>query len=524
MERRTWREVLRTAWRPHARVGLPSWLQWAPAVSTSLLLHGGLLFLLGVVVLVRSGSGSNEVVQIDTELIPERIDARYDTIAPVETPGAELGSLDVEAPSVEVAAAMPIATTPSVDTAGPAALGTTIDTGALGSGGGPGEAIRAGRLGELVGARSLGGGPGGLGSPFGSRTGTAKAALVRAGGGSVPSERAVTRGLEWLQRHQRPDGGWGMDPTPQCDGQRKCPPGKAHDSDTAATGLALLPLLGAGHHHEADGPFKDTIRRGLDWLKAKQSPEGDLRSGAGNMYSHAIATMALCEAYGLTKDPTLQKPAQRAIDFIVKAQNKEDGGWRYAPGEPGDTSVFGWQLFALRSAYLAGLDVPDETVSGARKYLDRAAADPIAATYCYQPGKGMTHPMTAEGLLCRQYLGWTANNPALQQGVQKVSEDLLQNSAKQRNLYYWYYATQLLHNVGGPLWQQWNAQVRDRLVQQQVIDRSTCAYGSFHPTLPLPDAWGKDAGRHFTTCLAILTLEVYYRYLPLYSERGNPIK
>jgi hypothetical protein len=524
MERPGWRKVLRAAWRPHARVGWPSWLEWAPALSTSLLLHAGLLFLLGVVVLVRAGSGSNEAVQIDTELIPERIDARYDTIAPVETPGSDLGSLDVEPPSVEVAAAMPIAPMPTVDTTGPAALGTAVDTGGIGSGGGgPGDPTAVGRLGEL-GARTLGGGPGGLGSPFGSRTGTAKAALVRSGGGSLPSERAVTRGLEWIQRHQRPDGSWALDPRPQCDGQRKCPPDPAKESDTAATGLALLPLLGAGHHHEADGPFKETIKRGLDWLKAQQKPEGDLRSGAGNMYSHAIGTMALCEAYGLTKDPTLQKPAQKAIDYIVKAQNAEDGGWRYSPGEPGDTSVFGWQLFALRSAYLAGLDVPDETVSGAKKYLDRAAADPIAATYAYQPGKPMSPVMTAEGLLCRQYLGWTPNNPALQQGVQKVAADLTKNAVKQRNLYYWYYATQLLHNVGGPVWQQWNAQVREGLIQQQVIDRSTCAYGSWHPNLPIPDQWGKEAGRHFTTCMAVLTLEVYYRYLPLYSERGNPIK
>lgn len=529
MEPRKAREILLAAWLPQGWARLPSWLEWAPAVSTSLLLHAGLLFLLGVVVLVRGGGASSETVQIDTELIPDRIDARYDTIAPIETPGSEFGSLTIEPPAVEFAAAMPTALSPSPDTAGPAALGSSVDGGGLGVGGGDlSDALRTGRLGDM-GAHALnGGGVGGLGSPFGSRTGTAKAALVRAGGGSVPSERAVTRGLEWLQRHQRPDGGWSLNPAPQCDGDRKCPADPALESDTAATGLALLPLLGAGHHHEQEGPFQDNIRRGLKWLTDHQKSNGDLfvgGSGNAQMYSHAIATMTLCEAYGLTRDPHLLKPAQNAIDFIVKAQNPDDGGWRYTPGQPGDTSVFGWQLFALRSAYLAGIDVPNDTVSGARKYLDRAAADPIAATYAYQPGRPMTPVMTAEGLLCRQYLGWTRNHPALNQGVQKVADDLSKNSAKQRNVYYWYYATQLLHNVQGPLWQSWNLQVRDGLVSQQVIDRSTCAYGSWHPNQPIADAWGKEAGRHFTTCLALLTLEVYYRYLPLYSERGdNPLK
>lgn len=522
------RGFLLAAWLPQGWTRLPSWLEWAPAVSTSLLLHAVLLFLLGVVVLVRTGGTATEAVHIDTELIPDRIDARYDTIAPIETPGSEFGSLNVEPPSIEIATAMPPPLSPSPDTNGPAALGSNLDTGEFGvGGGGLADAMRTGRLGD-IGTHALeGGGVGGLGSPFGNRTGTAKAALVRAGG-SVPSERAVTRGLEWIQRHQRPDGGWSLSPRPECDGDRKCPEDPALDSDTAATGLALLPLLGAGHHHEQEGPFQDTIKRGLKWLTDHQKPDGDLFAGGGantRMYSHGIATMTLCEAYGLTRDPHLLKPAQKAIDFIVKAQNPDDGGWRYAPGQPGDTSVFGWQLFALRSAYLAGLDVPGDTVSGARKYLDRAAADPIAATYAYQPGRPMTPVMTAEGLLCRQYLGWTQNNPALLQGVQKVAVDLNKNSAKQRNVYYWYYATQLLHNVQGPLWQAWNVQVRDGLVAQQVIDRSTCAYGSWHPNQPIPDAWGKEAGRHFTTCLALLSLEVYYRYLPLYSERGeNPLK
>ena len=135
-----------------------------------------------------------------------------------------------------------------------------------------------------------------------------------------------------------------------------------------------------------------------------------------HMYSHAIATMALCEAYGISRDPRLREPAQKAIDFIVRSQHVRDGGWRYAPGQAGDTSVFGWQMFALRSARLAGLSVSKNALKGCRVYLDLASTDPHKATYAYQPGRPGTPVMTAEALLCRQYLGWPRDSPAAQQG------------------------------------------------------------------------------------------------------------
>ena len=103
------------------------------------------------------------------------------------------------------------------------------------------------------------------------------------------------------------------------------------------------------------------------------------------MYSHAIATMALCEGYGLTQDKRLRDPAQKAINFIVKSQNTVDGGWRYQPGMAGDTSVFGWVLFALRSGSLAGLDVPKSTIRGCRTYLDFAATDPLQSIVFVPP-------------------------------------------------------------------------------------------------------------------------------------------
>lgn len=360
-------------------------------------------------------------------------------------------------------------------------------------------------------------------APFSGRQGEAKAKLVRKEGGTAESEKAVERGLDWLARHQNPDGSWSLDTLQRCAGDG-CPEGPAEESDTAATGLALLPMLGAGMTHTEPGRYQNSMKRGLNWLLRTQHPTGEQWVGGGmmtRMYSHAIATMTLCEAYGISKDKRLRDPAQRAVNFIINSQNKFDGGWRYVPGAPGDTSVFGWQIFALRSARLAGLSVPKATLRRCRIYLDAAAADEEKVTYSYMPGRPNSAVMTAEALVGRQYLGWDRDYPALLQGTAFISAHLEEST--DRNIYYWYYATQLLHNMQGKNWLKWNERVRDGLVSMQTTGKG-CDRGSWDPLSPQPDLWGMKAGRLFTTSLSLLTLEVYYRYLPLYRDRGSPLE
>jgi len=290
------------------------------------------------------------------------------------------------------------------------------------------------------------------------------------------------------------------------------------ESETGATGLALLPLLGAGYIHTVKSRHQDSVRRGIEWLVAHQQDDGNLYTGQGGMafmYSHAIASMALCEAYGLSQDPRLKRPAQRAIRFICEAQDAGTGGWRYFPGQAGDTSVFGWQIFALRSAKGSGIGIPTNVLKGCKRYLDLAATDRTRTTYSYQPGRGLSPVMTAEALIGRQILGWERNYPPLVKGASQIAEHL--ETYDERNIYYWYYATQLLHNMKNKDWEKWNIKVRELLIGMQVKD-GTCANGSWDPNFPAVDIWGQRAGRLFNTSLSILTLEVYYRYLPMYRD------
>ena len=165
---------------------------------------------------------------------------------------------------------------------------------------------------------------------------------------------------------------------------------------------------------------------------------------------------------------------------------------------------------ALQSARAAGLAAPDEALALGGQYLDSAQSR-RGARYAYQPGNRATEVMTAEGLLCRIYLGWKSNNPALQDGARYLVEENPPSKSK-TNIYYWYYATQTLHHLGGPMWEEWNLKMRDILTSTQV-DRGVNA-GCWEPKGP----HASSGGRIYMTSLAICTLEVYYRHLPIFRQ------
>lgn len=350
------------------------------------------------------------------------------------------------------------------------------------------------------------------GSLFRGRDPTVRNQILYSEGGTSATEAAVGRALRWISRHQNPDGSFSLHAfhrTAECQGQCS---GAGTESTIAGTALALLPMLGAGHTHR-HGKYASVVRAGLEWLLARQQPDGDLREpGVGQMYAHGLASIVLCEAYALTGDGQLREAAQRAVNFIVQAQHPA-GGWRYQPAQAGDTSMVGWQLMALNSARMAGLKVPTQTLLKASQYLDSAQADHQGGKYGYQPGHRATPAMTAEALLCRQYLGWPRNHPGLEEGIRFLLNRHLPNPSN-TNIYYWYYATQVFHHYGGAEWRRWNAQLRRILVDSQV--KTGHAAGSWDPD----SEWGRVGGRLYQTALAACTLEVYYRYLPLYRAQA----
>jgi hypothetical protein len=362
-------------------------------------------------------------------------------------------------------------------------------------------------------------GPGGVQSGpisagFSMRRPDVRREAVRKLGGNDASERAVERGLKWLADHQFAAGNWSIHELNCKD--HNCLGHGSFQADTAATGLAMLAFLGAGHSHRS-GEYQDVVGRGLQWLIQRQKADGDLfveGSELAWLYSHGMAAIALCEAYGMTKDPALKDPAQRSLDFIVAAQHPEFGAWRYRPRFESDTSVSGWQLMALKSGQMAGLVVPKSAYDGVARWLDSVESKSSPGRFAYHSTKSDSLAMTAEGLLMRQYLGVGRSDAALIAGASYLKQYLPR--LEERDAYYWYYATQVMFHMQGEHWSDWNAKIRDLLVDTQ--EKGSGMAGSWAPETPSKSKWGEAGGRHYLTCLNLLMLEVYYRHLPLYID------
>jgi hypothetical protein len=346
-------------------------------------------------------------------------------------------------------------------------------------------------------------------------------------------------GLHFLAKHQMPDGSWSL--INYTVGR----PGYTNErlpqlsSDTAATGLSLLCFFGAGYHHK-DDRYQQEIARALAWLVKNQREDGNLyvaqdeeSNKSAQLYSHGIATIALCEAYGMTQDPELKEAAQKALDFIVKAQHAERGGWRYQPGIGADTSVSGWMVMALKSGQLANLKVPPEAYEKAQKWL-ATARGPAGQEhlYVYNPyapnteaqrhGRQPTKVMTAVGMLTNMYLGANRDQTAMRKGADYLLTELPQLGSPrdpQRDTYYWYYATQVMFHMKGDYWKKWNDQLHPLLANTQV--KTGPLAGSWEPHGTVPDRWAHYGGRVYVTAMNLLSLEVTYRHLPIYEETAK---
>jgi hypothetical protein len=232
----------------------------------------------------------------------------------------------------------------------------------------------------------------------------------------------------------------------------------------------------------------------------------------------------------MTQDPALREPAQRAMNFCVASQHPERGGWRYLPQYGSDTSVTGWMMMALKSGDLAGLDTPRATYEKILKWLDLSQQSGTRRDqYRYNPyapdtptqrhGRVPSKTMTSVGLLMRLYLGWDQQNPNMVRGARYLAENLPEfgrPTSPERDTYYWYYATQVMYHMGGEYWEAWNGRLHPLLIESQIQQGPMA--GSWDPRDPIPDRWGPHAGRLYVTTMNLLSLEVYYRHLPLYKD------
>ncbi len=381
---------------------------------------------------------------------------------------------------------------------------------------------------------------GGGGGKYGGRLG-GKRNLVARGGGSEATESAVLAALRWLARHQDADGHWGCrDFSSECNRVvkegGKCGGPGYEEYDVGVTSLSLLAFLGAGYTHLSkdtyDGIcFGTVVKKGIQWLTQTQTPEGAItgKSSAKYMYNHAVAALALAEAYGLTGSPLFKEQAQKAIDYLIKAQNPYKA-WRYTEKSgDNDTSVSGWAIMALKSADISGLNVPKEGYSGGKAWLDECTGDDFRAGYT-ERGTGKVavqgqnekydhhEALTAVAIMARIFIDKNRNDPRLSGGAKLIVSDLPEWDGWKIDYYYWYYSSLALFQLdgpSGPFWKAWNEKMKSALVTHQKTRKDGCANGSWDTA----ERWSFEGGRVYATAINALTLEVYYRYENVFGVR-----
>ena len=468
--------------RGRRRQWLNAWLERSSPFTTSLAAHSAVLILLALV--------------LTAHRVPERISLDMSFASDDQTDDGSQG-VEIEPPdeSAEPEAPPVTADEPPVEdpVTSPVLVAPLVETGA---------GATADPMPERVPLTTLL-----VGREEGRRD-----ALVQAFGGSAETELAVARSLAWLAKQQRSDGLWSLK-GPYRDGS------DVQENELAATAMALLAFQGAGNT-PTQGKYQRAVARGWRAVVDHQREDGAFTLPSLTQqthYAHAMATYALCDLFGMTRNPDHARPASRAVDYALEAQGK-DGGWRYAIGEqPGDMSVTGWFVLALKSAEVADLPVPPEAFAGVSRFLDSVARHG-GSRYGYRvlrpntPPASETPAVSAEGLLARQFLGWAPNDPRMVDGLDFLMTTRPFDFQNKKDVYAWYYTTQVAHNVGGDTWARWNERLREVLPAEQVAKGREL--GSWDPAL---DQWGHIGGRLFMTCFCTWMLEAYYRHLPLFE-------
>jgi hypothetical protein len=216
----------------------------------------------------------------------------------------------------------------------------------------------------------------------------------------------------------------------------------------------------------------------------------------------------------MSGDTSLEPVLERAIRHTLAMQHPQTGGWRYAPGDRGDTSQLGWQVLALYSARNAGLRGCEPAEARALSFLTHVSSGTAGGLASYRPGERPSFAMTSEALFCRLLHGLPSEHPAAGEALAVLARSA--PGASPYDIYSWYYATLASFHAGGPQWDIWNARLQTVLLPLQHRSGGPLD-GSWEPDR----LWGRHGGRVYATAMAALTLEVYYRHQPVHGRSSR---
>jgi hypothetical protein len=375
---------------------------------------------------------------------------------------------------------------------------------------------------------------------FGYRLEPVRSALFHDNKGDVPPStlhkgvrEAIDKGLEFLARRQSADGSFAVSMFNTRMGKDDT---ESHKwAVTGVTSLAALAFMGEGESWLEEGgkksPHGEHVKKAIKWLIDKQNQgNGCIGPTSGDavhfMYNHGLATLALCEAAGLSGDEFLRGAAQKGVNYIVKTQSK-DGGWTYegtpAGADGSDASVTAWQVQALHAAREAGLDVPDETLSKALELYRQLTKPDGRVLYDiadHDPNADQKFvALRGIGLMMRQLLGEDSHVPILKVMAHSLEKEVPETRtdwgewvtspqhenddiARSRySPYKMYFATYGMFMLGGKEWEAWHEPMKKAVLEMQASD------GAWYTN----DVYTKQGGVVYSTAISVLTLQVYYR-------------
>lgn len=301
------------------------------------------------------------------------------------------------------------------------------------------------------------------------------------------ARKATARALEYLAHKQAADGSWGSDRFPH---------------NTALTAFSLLAFMSQGHL-PGQGHYGPEVAKGCRFLLASARPDGYLVGvRGGNMYCHAMATLALAELWGMTGDESIKPTLKKAVDLIVRCQNPQ-GGWRYDPAPTGaDISVTIMQVMALRAAKNSGLFVPDTTLKQSIAYIQKLHDHPSGG-FAYEHSWGPPGFARSAAGVCVLQLTGQYEAKEIPKGVAYLQKHF------DTNEHFWYghyYAAHAMHQVGGKTWEEWYAKIKTQLLENQSADGS---WSSWH---------NDNVGPTYQTAIGVIILSIPADYLPIFQR------
>lgn len=361
-------------------------------------------------------------------------------------------------------------------------------------------------------------------------------------GASQASEEAVANALGWISRHQYSGGYWSFDFTaatcPYIDAPEPCESqcdyvGSYADKRVAATGMALLPYLGAGFG-PTHADYGEVVARGINYLISEIDSNGILITGQDSIskqgYEHAIASIAVVEALGICRQTGFGDVDQAAlynaaISVVSRAVGCKgpNGGWGYVCGSEDDTTVTAWAYQALMAARAVAIDfesmaAPDGATADVVRFLDFVQTDMVdglGSQYYYGQMKGMMparmyfaeDSSRSSGPFLRLNTGTPTSHPAMQAAagleLDRISGGMVAESYRN------YYAHHFMKDMGGTYWSTWDDAMATYLLETNPQPTEGHVRGSWQiggVTLAAPCA------RLWDTVLGCMVLEAYYRY------------